>query len=166
MSLNLEGKKAIVTEVAEVAGSAKSAVAAEYRGLTAGELTRLRAEARKAGVYLRVVRNTLARRAVEKTEYECLQDTLTGPLMLAFSTEDATSAPRVMSDFAKEFNRLIIKAGAFNGKLLTPAELQRLAKMPSRNVALSMLLAVMKAPVGKLARTLAAVRDQKIAAAA
>ena len=166
MSLNLEGKKAIVTEVAEVASSAKSAVAAEYRGLTAGQLTRLRAEARKAQVYLRVVRNTLARRAVEKTEYECLQDALTGPLMLAFSTEDATSAPRVMSNFAKEFDRLIIKAGAFNGKLLTPAELQKLARMPSRDVALSLLMAVMKAPVGKLVRTLAAVRDQKAAAAA
>jgi len=164
VSLNIEAKKNIVGEVAGIASAAKSAVAAEYRGLTVGEMTQLRVDARKADVYLRVVRNTLARRAVEGSDFACLQDVLVGPLVLAFSREDPTSAPRVMSDFAKTHKSLIIKAGAFNRKLMQPAELQRLAQMPSRNTAISMLMGVMKAPVGKLARTLAAVRDLKQAA--
>ncbi|MEO7557988.1 MAG: 50S ribosomal protein L10 [Gammaproteobacteria bacterium] len=164
MSLNIEAKKNIVGEVADIANVAKSAVAAEYRGLTVGEMTQLRVDARKADVYLRVVRNTLARRAVEGSDFACLQDVLVGPLVLAFSREDPTAAPRVMSDFAKTHKSLIIKAGAFNRKLMQPAELQRLAQMPSRNTAISMLMGVMKAPVGKLVRTLAAVRDLKQAA--
>jgi len=161
VSLNIDGKKAIVAEVAEVAGSASSAVAAEYRGLSVGEMTQLRVDARKAGVYLRVVRNTLARRAVQGSGFACMQDALSGPLVLAFSRQEPGDAPRVMSDFAKEHKTLIIKAGAFNGKLITPAELEKLAKMPTRNMAISLLMAVMKAPVGKLVRTLAAVRDLK-----
>ncbi len=164
MSLNLEGKKNIVGEVASIAGTAKSAVAAEYRGLTVSEMTQLRVDARKANVYLRVVRNTLARRAIEGSDFACLQDVLIGPLVLAFSKEDPTSAPRVMSDFAKGHKNLVIKAGAFNRGLMQPAELQRLAQMPPRDTAISMLMGVMKAPVGKLARTLAALRDQKQAA--
>ena len=105
--LNLEEKKAIVAEVAEVAANAQSAIAAEYRGLTVDEMTALRKEARGADVYLRVVKNTLARRAVEGTDYACLQDTLTGPLMLAFSKEDPAAAARIFKDFAKEHEKLV-----------------------------------------------------------
>lgn len=164
MSLNLEGKKTIVEEVAEVAVNAKSAVAAEYRGMSVGEMTQLRVDARKANVYLRVVRNTLARRAVAGSDFACLQDELIGPLVLAFSRDDPSAAPRVMSDFAKTHKNLIIKAGVFNRALLQPSELQRLAQMPTRDVAISMLMAVMKAPLAKLARALGAVRDLKEAA--
>ena len=164
MTLNIDDKKRIVTEVAAIAANAKSVVAAEYRGLTVEQLTALRMGARKSGVYLRVVRNTLARRAVADTEFACLQDALVGPLLLAFSREEPGAAPKLISDFAKLNERLIIKAGAFNGKLMQPAEVDKLAKMPTRDQAISLLMAVMKAPVGKLARTLAAVRDQKQAA--
>ncbi|MDA1108027.1 MAG: 50S ribosomal protein L10 [Proteobacteria bacterium] len=166
MTLRIEDKKRIVTEVAAVAASAKSVVAAEYRGLTVEQLTALRMSARKGGVYLRVVRNTLARRAMEGTEFACLQEVLVGPLLLAFSREEPGAAPKLMSEFAKLNERLIIKAGAYNGKLMPPADLAKLAKLPTRDQAISLLMAVMKAPVGKLARTLAAVRDQKMAQAA
>ncbi|MEW6354293.1 MAG: 50S ribosomal protein L10 [Pseudomonadota bacterium] len=166
MTLNIEGKKSIVAEVAGVARRATSAVAAEYRGMTVAEMTQLRVNARKVGVYMRVVRNTLARRAVADTDFACLQEALVGPLVLAFSQEEPSAAPRVLTDFAKDHKTLVIKAGAFNGKLMKPAELEALAKMPTRNQAISMLMAVMKAPVGKLVRTLAAVRDQKQAQAA
>lgn len=164
MTLNIDDKKRIVTEVAAIAVNAKSVVAAEYRGLTVEQLTALRMGARKSGVYLRVVRNTLARRAFADTEFACLQDALVGPLLLAFSREEPGAAPKLISEFAKLNERLIIKAGAFNGKLMQPAEVDKLAKMPTRDQAISLLMAVMKAPVGKLARTLAAVRDQKQAA--
>lgn len=161
MSLNLEGKKEIVAEVTDVVGSATSAVVAEYRGLTVGEMTQLRTHARQANVYLRVVRNTLARRAVTGSDFACMQETFVGPLVFAFSRNEPSSAPRLMSDFAKDHKNLIIKAGAFNGKLMKPNELEALARMPTRDTAISMLMAVMKAPVGKLVRTLAAVRDLK-----
>lgn len=164
MTLNIDDKKRIVTEVAAIAANAKSVVAAEYRGMTVDQLTALRVGARKTGVYLRVVRNTLARRAFADTEFACLQDALVGPLLLAFSREEPGAAPKLISDFAKLNERLIIKAGAFNGKLMQPADVDKLAKMPTRDQAISLLMAVMKAPVGKLARTLAAVRDQKQAA--
>ncbi|MDP1708652.1 MAG: 50S ribosomal protein L10 [Gammaproteobacteria bacterium] len=164
MTLNIDDKKRIVTEVAAIAANAKSVVAAEYRGLTVEQLTALRMGARQNGVYLRVVRNTLARRAFADTEFACLQDALVGPLLLAFSREEPGAAPKLISDFAKLNERLIIKAGAFNGKLMQPAEIDKLARMPTRDQAISLLMAVMKAPVGKLARTLAAVRDQKQAA--
>jgi large subunit ribosomal protein L10 len=164
VTLNIDDKKRIVTEVAAIAANAKSVVAAEYRGLTVEQLTALRMGARKNGVYLRAVRNTLARRAFADTEFACLQDALVGPLLLAFSREEPGAAPKLISDFAKLNERLIIKAGAFNGKLMQPAEIDKLARMPTRDQAISLLMAVMKAPVGKLARTLAAVRDQKQAA--
>ena len=164
MTLNIDDKKRIVTEVAAIAANAKSVVAAEYRGMTVDQLTALRVGARKTGVYLRVVRNTLARRAFADTEFACLQDALVGPLLLAFSREEPGAAPKLISDFAKLNERLIIKAGAFNGKLMQPADVDKLAKMPTRDQAISLLMAVMKAPVGKLARTLAEVRDQKQAA--
>lgn len=159
MSLNLEGKKAIVAEVASVASTAKSLVAAEYRGMSVAELTALRSNARKSGVYLRVVRNTLARRALEGSDFSCMQETLTGPLLLAFSSDEPSDAPKVISSFAKDHKNLIIKAGAFNGKLMQPADVAKLAAMPSRDMAIAMLMGVMKAPVAKLVRTLAAVRD-------
>ena len=172
MPLNLEQKKVIVAEVAEIAGSAYSAVAAEYRGLTVDEMTLLRKEARNNGVYLRVVKNSLARRAVEDTEFACMQEGMTGPLVLAFSQEDPGSAARVMKDFMKEHDKMVVTMVSIGGKLLDASELETLAKMPTYDQAISMLMAVMKAPVekltrtinevpGKLVRTVAAIRDAK-----
>ncbi len=154
MSLTLEEKKAIVAEVADVAAQAHSAVAAEYRGLTVEEMTRLRVEARNQGVYLRVVKNTLARRAIEGTDFECMRDGLVGPLVLAFSKEDPGSAARLIGDFAKENDKLVVRLVALGGKLLEPSDLKAVANLPTRDQAISQLMAVMKAPVEKLARTL------------
>lgn len=175
MALNLEQKKAIVSEVAEVADKAFSAVAAEYRGLSVDEMTDLRVQARNAGVYLRVVKNSLARRAFEGTDFECMSEGLTGPLVLALSQEDPGSAARVINDFAKDNEKLEVKLVSIGGKLLDPGEIKTLAKMPTYDQAISMLMAVMKAPVeklartmnevpGKLVRTVAAVKDAKQAA--
>lgn len=172
MGLTLEQKKAVVTEVAAVAQGAHSVVAAEYRGLSVGKMMELRVQARNAGVYLRVVRNTLARRAFENTDFDCMRDGLTGPLVLAFSEEEPGAAARVMGSFAKSNEMLKIRLVAFGGKLLDPAELSKLASLPTRDEAISQLMAVMKAPITKLARTLrephaklactvAAIRDQK-----
>jgi len=172
VALTLAEKKAVVSEVAEVASQAYSAVAAEYRGLTVEEMTELRARARDGGVYLRVVKNTLARRAVEGTDFECMQDGFVGPLLLAFSKEEPGAAARLVKDFAKEHDKLVPKLVSFGGQMLAANELDRLASMPTREQALAMLMAVMKAPVeklvrtlnevpGKLVRTVAAVRDQK-----
>ena len=173
--LTKEQKEAIVAEVAIVARGAHSAIAAEYRGLSVEQMTKLRQDARNAGVYLRVVRNTLARRALTDTGYACMSDSLKGPLILAFSKEEPGAAARVMRDFAKDNDKLVVKAIALSGNLLAPGDLAALATMPTRDEALSQLLAVMKAPIGKLAstlqapvgklvRTVAAVRDQKQAA--
>jgi large subunit ribosomal protein L10 len=175
MALNMAEKQAIVAEVAEVAASAHSAIAAEYRGMTVDAMTRLRAEARNHGVYLRVVKNTLARRAVAGTDFECMQEGLTGPLVLAFSQEDPGAAARVIKDFVKDNKQMVVKLVAIGGKLLPATDLEALAKMPTRDQAISMLMGVMKAPIqklartlnevpGKLVRTLAAVRDAKEAA--
>ena len=175
MALSFAEKEAIVSEVAEVAASAYSAVTAEYIGLSAEEMTELRAKARSGGVYLRVVKNPLARRAVNGTDYECLQDSLTGPLILAFSQEDPGAAARVLKEFAKENNKLVIKALSVSGQLLAASEIDRLANLPTKEQAISMLMSVMQAPIAKLARTLnevpgklvrtvAAVRDAKQAA--
>jgi len=175
VALNLTEKQAIVAEVAEVASSAYSAIAAEYRGLTVGQMTQLRAEARKSGVYLRIVKNTLARRAVAETDFACMSDGFTGPLVLAFSREDPGSAARVIGDFAKKHDKLVVRLVSIGGKLLAPTEIDILAKMPTYEQAISLLMAVMKAPVeklartinevpGKLVRTVAAIRDQKQAA--
>ena len=175
MALDFTQKEAIVAEVAEVAKSAYSAVGAEYRGLTVERLNALRVEARKAGVYLRVVKNTLARRAVEGTDFACMGEGLKGPLILAFSQQDPGSAARVAQAFAKENEKFQVRLIAIGGKLLDPVELGTLAKMPTYEEAISQLMGVMKAPVqklaatmkevpGKLVRTLAAVRDAKEAA--
>jgi len=170
--LNLEQKKEIVAEVADVAASAQSAIAAEYRGMTVEQMTSLRKEARNAGVYLRVVKNTLARRAVEGTDFDCLKDALVGPLVLLFSQEDPASGARIVRDFTKQNDKLIVKALALSGKLMAVSDLKKLADMPTREQALSMLMGVLQAPItkfvrtlaepnNKLARTFAAVRDQK-----
>lgn len=175
MPLSLEQKKSVVANVAKAATEAHSAVAAEYRGLTVSEMTRLRNSARSGGVYLRVVKNTLARRALEGTDFECMSDELVGPLLLAFSMEDPGGAARVVKDFSKEHEELVTKLVAIGGQVYPAGELDRLAKLPSRDEAISMLMGVMKQPVekfvrtmaephAKLARTLAAVRDAKQAA--
>ena len=172
MVLRLEDKKVIVAEVAEVAAKAHSAVAAEYRGLTVAEMTELRANARKAGVYMRVVRNTLARRALENTDFSCMQEVLVGPLVLAFSKEDPGAAARLMRDFAKAHEKLIVKALSISGKLLPASQIDALANLPTREQALALLLSVMKAPITQFVRTVrepvaqfvrvaAAVRDKK-----
>lgn len=175
MALNLEQKKAVVAQVSDVASSALSAVAAEYRGLTVDEMTLLRRDARNNGVYLRVVKNSLARRAVEGTDFACMKEGLTGPLILAFSQEDPGAAARVIKDFSKEHKALEVKMLSIGGQLLAASDLDTLAKMPTYDQAISMLMAVMKAPVeklartmkevpGKLVRTVAAIKDAKQAA--
>ena len=177
MALNLEGKKALVAEVAEVAARAQSVVAAEYRGLTVGQMTELRAKARRQGVYMRVVKNTLARKALAGTSFESVGPKLKGPLVLAFSKDDPGAAARVVKDFAKANEKLVATLVSLGGQVLSAAELERVASLPTREQALSMLLGVLKAPMSKLvrtlaeppaklARTLAAVRDQKQAAGA
>jgi large subunit ribosomal protein L10 len=175
MALNLEDKKALVAEVAEVAAHAQSVVAAEYRGLTVSQMTELRARARRQGVYMRVVKNTLARKALAGTTFESVGPKLKGPLMLAFSKDDPGAAARVVKDFAKGNEKLVATLVSLGGQVLPAAELDKVASLPTREQALSMLLGVLKAPIQKLvgtlaapasqlARTLAAVREQKQAA--
>ncbi|MDZ7787626.1 MAG: 50S ribosomal protein L10 [Halofilum sp. (in: g-proteobacteria)] len=154
MPLSLDEKKAVVAEVANVASSAHSAVAADYRGLTVHEMTDLRQKARAQNVYLKVVKNTLASRAVEGTEFECMSEGLTGPLMLAFSTEDPGSAARVIKEYAKSTSRLEVRAVAIGGQVYGPAELDRVASLPTRDEALAQLAGTLRAPLDKFARTL------------
>ena len=172
MALSLEEKKAIVADVAEIANTALSAVAAEYAGLSSNDMNDLRVEARKGGVYLRIVKNSLAKRAMEGTDYECMNETLVGPMLLAFSQEDPGSAARVIKAFAKTHDALVVKSLAISGQLLGAHELDRLATLPTKEQAISMLMSVMQGPIAKLARTLnevpgkfvrtvAAIRDQK-----
>ncbi len=155
MALRLEDKKTLVKEVNAVAGDSVTAVAAEYRGLSVSEMTELRREARSAGVYLRVVKNTLARRAVEGTEFECMQDTLKGPILLAFAKDDPGAAARVIKDFAKEHDALKAVSLSAGGQLLPATDLTRLAELPTLDRARAMLLGVMLAPMTQLVRTLA-----------
>ncbi|MDJ0761322.1 MAG: 50S ribosomal protein L10 [Woeseiaceae bacterium] len=155
MALRLEDKKALVAEVSAVAGDSVTAVAAEYRGLSVAEMTALRKEARNAGVYLRVVKNTLARRAVEGTDFECMQDTLKGPLLLAFAKDDPGAAARVIKDFAKEHEALKAVSLAAGGQLMPGSDLAKLADLPTLDQARAMLLGVMVAPMSQLVRTLA-----------
>jgi large subunit ribosomal protein L10 len=179
MSLNLAEKQAVVAEVAQVAARAHSAIAAEYRGLSVTQTTNLRIKARETGVYLRVVKNTLARRAVQGTEFECLQASLVGPLILAFSQDDPGAAARLFREFLKEKanDKLIVKALAVGGQVFPASDLDRLASLPTRNEAISLLMATLRAPLDKLAqtlneipsklvRTIDAVRQQKEAEAA
>lgn len=175
MALNLEQKKAVVAEVAKAANSALAAVAAEYCGLTVEEMTDLRVKARANGVYLKVAKNTLMRRAVEGTEFECMQEQLTGPLLYAFSMDDPGAAARLVKDYAKEHDKLIARLVAVGGQVYGASELDRLSKLPTYDQAIALLMAVMKAPIekfvrtlaephAKLVRTIAAVRDAKQAA--
>ena len=175
MALSLDQKKTVVAEVSAIANESVSAVAAEYIGLTVTELTELRRNARNMGVYLRVVKNTLARKAVEGTEFECMKEGLLGPLILGFSKEEPGAAARLFEDFKKNHDKFEPKMGVIGGHLYGAADFGRLAALPNRNQSLSMLMAVMKAPVekfvrtlaephSKLVRTVAAVRDQKQAA--
>lgn len=178
MALNFAEKQTVVAEVAEVASKALSAIAADYRGLTVEQLTALRVEARKAGVYLRVVKNTLARRAIEGTDFACMKDGLVGPLILAFSLEDPGAAARVISEYIKSSNgALQVKLISFGGRLLGPEDLAMLATLPTYDQAISQLMSVIQGPTakfvrtlnevpGKLARTLAAIRDAKESLAA
>lgn len=177
MPLNLEGKKALVAEVNGVAAQATAVVAAEYRGLTVAQMTELRAKARSQGVYMRVVKNTLARKAIAGTTFEPIGPQLKGPLVLAFSKDDPGAAARVVKDFAKANEKLVATLVSLGGQVLPGTELDKVASLPTREQALSMLLGVLKAPIEKLVRTLAepqaklvrtiaAVRDQKQAAGA
>ncbi|RFF26905.1 MULTISPECIES: 50S ribosomal protein L10 [unclassified Wenzhouxiangella] len=175
MALTLEQKKAVVAEVADAAKSAHSAVAAEYRGLTVSDMTELRSKARNEGVYLKVAKNTLVKRAVEGTDFECMTEGLTGPLLFAFSMEDPGAAARLVKDYSKDNDKLVARMVAVGAELHDASELERLAKLPTRDQAIAMLMGVMKAPIEKfvrtlaephtkLVRTVAAVRDSKQAA--
>ena len=172
MPLNLEDKKVLVAEVAEVAKTALSVVAAEYRGLTVTQMTDLRAKARAAGVYMRVVKNTLARKAFAGTAFEPVGPKLKGPLVLAFSKDDPGAAARVVKAFAKDHEKLVATLVSLGGDVLSGKDLEKVASLPTRAQALSQLLGVLKAPIQKLVgtiaapnqklvRTLAAVRDAK-----
>lgn len=177
MPLNLEDKKALVAEVNAIAAQAQSVVAAEYRGLTGAQMTELRAKARAQGVYLRVVKNTLARRAVAGTPYEPIAPQLKGPLVLAFSKDDPGAAARLVKEFAKANEKLVATLVALGGQVMPGKEIDKVASLPTREQALAQLLGVLKAPIEKLVRTLAepqaklvrtiaAIRDQKQAAGA
>jgi large subunit ribosomal protein L10 len=155
MALRLEDKKQLVKEVNAVAGDSVTAVAAEYRGLSVAEMTELRKEARNSGVYMRVVKNTLARRAVEGTDFECMQETLKGPILLAFAKDDPGAAARVIKDFAKGHDALQAVSLSAGGQLLPATDLNKLADLPTLDQARAMLLGVMIAPMSKLVRTLA-----------
>jgi len=155
MALRLEDKKTFVKEVNAVAGDSVTAVAAEYRGLSVSDMTELRKEARNAGVYLRVVKNTLARRAIEGTDFECMKDTLKGPILLAFAKDDPGAAARVIKDFAKGHDALQAVSLSVGGQLLPASDRARLAELPTLDQARAMLLGVMIAPMSKLVRTLA-----------
>ena len=175
MSLSIEGKKAIVAEVSEIAANAHSVVAALYQGIESNDMNELRKKARSENVYIRVVKNSLAKRAVVGTDFECISEALSGSLVLAFSQEDPGAAGRVISDFMKENDNLQVKIVSIGGKLLAPEDIKILAKMPTKDIAISMLMSVMKAPItkfvrtlaephAKLVRTVAAVKSQKEAA--
>jgi large subunit ribosomal protein L10 len=162
--LNVEDKKAIVADVGAQLAAAQTVVLAEYRGIPVEQLTKLRASARDQGVYLRVLKNTLARRATQGTQFEPLADSMVGPLIYGISADPIASA-RVLQNFAKTQEQLVIKAGLYNGKLLDVAGVKALATIPSRDELLSQLLGVMLAPVSAMARVLGAVAAQKAAGA-
>lgn len=173
--LSQEAKQAIIAEVADVANQAPTAIAAEYSGLTVAAMTDLRTKARAADVYVRVVRNTLAKRALADTKFACMQDGLVGPLLLAFSKEDPSAVARIVRDFSKQNDKLVVKMVALEGQMLDASAVESLANLPTKDEAISKLMALMLAPVTQLARTLAAphtklvrtvaaVREQKQAA--
>lgn len=153
MALQLENKKAIVAEVSKIAANSLSVVAAEYRGLAVHEMDELRSKARKTNVHLQVIRNTLAKRAMHGTEFECLAEKLTGPLLLAFSQDTPGGAARLICDFSKEHDKLIPQAVALNGELWLGKDIKAVASLPTKDEAIAQLMSVMIAPVTKLART-------------
>jgi large subunit ribosomal protein L10 len=157
VALTLESKKQIVAEVSEVAKSATALVAAHCSGIKVPDMTQLRKEARAKGVYLRIVRNTLARRAFEGTEFACVSERLIGPMLLAFSKQEPSGAARLLRDFAKTNDKLVVQAIALSGQLLPASALESVAKLPTKDEAISQLMALMKAPVQKLVGTMAAV---------
>lgn len=165
MSLNIEDKKAVVAEIAAEVAEAQTIVVAEYRGIGVASMTQLRKQARESGVYLRVLKNTLARRAVQDTPFAGLADQMVGPLVYGIS-EDPVAAAKVLHDFAKKDDKIVVKAGSFDGKVLNAAEVAQLASIPSREELLSKLLYVMKAPLSSFARGLAALAEKKQAEAA
>ncbi|MCR4553395.1 MAG: 50S ribosomal protein L10 [Succinivibrionaceae bacterium] len=162
MALNLEDKQEIVKEVSEAAKEALSAVVADSRGVTAVKMDALRKQGREAGVYMRVVRNTLLRRVVEGTQFECIKDVLTGPSIIAFSNENPGAAARIFKEFAKKEEKFTIKGGAFEGEFISAANIDVLASLPTYEEAIARLMSVMKeAAAGKLVRVIDAVRVQK-----
>ena len=160
MSLNLEDKKAVVAEVAAQVADAQTLVIAEYRGVSVSSMTKLRAKAREQGVYLRVLKNTLVRRAVADTPFAGLAEQMVGPLVYAAST-DPVAAAKVLCDFAKTDDKIVVKAGVYDGKLLDKAEVSELAAIPGREQLLAMLLGVMQAPVSGFVRALAALAEKQ-----
>ena len=175
MALNLEQKKEVVAELANVAAKAHSLVAAEYAGLTVAQLTELRKKARQDGVFLKVAKNTLVARAVAGTEYECVKEALTGPLLFAFSKEDPGAAGRLIKDFAKTNDKLVAKVVAMGGKMYPGSHVEKLASLPTRDQALSifaglllqpatMLARVLAEPASQVARVLSQIGEQKKAA--
>jgi len=163
--LNMEDKKAVVAEVGAEIAQAQTMVLAEYRGIPVGELTTLRAQARANGVYLRVMKNTLARRAVQGTSFEALAGEMAGPLIYGISADPVASA-KVLNDFSKTQAALVIKAGSYDGKVMDAAAVKALASIPGRNDLIAMLLGVMQAPASSMARVLAAVAEKKAKEAA
>ncbi|NUE66393.1 50S ribosomal protein L10 [Snodgrassella sp. ESL0253] len=160
MSLNIETKQAAVAEIASAIANAQTMVIAEYRGISVASMTELRANARKAGVYLHVLKNTLARRAVEGTSFAGLADQMVGPLVYAVS-EDPVAAAKVLHQFSKKDEKIVLKAGSYNGELLDVAQVTELASIPSRDELLAKLLGIMQAPVSGFARALAALAEKK-----
>jgi large subunit ribosomal protein L10 len=164
LSLNLQEKQAVVAEVSAQVAQAQTIVLAEYRGIEVGDITKLRANARKSGVYIRVLKNTLARRAVQGTPFEALAVKMVGPLVYGISA-DPVAAAKVVHEFAKANEKLVIKAGSYNGKVLDKAGISALATVPSKEVLLAQLLGLLQSPVSGLARVLAAVAESKTVAA-
>jgi large subunit ribosomal protein L10 len=165
MGLNLDEKKAVVAEVSAQVAAAQTIVVAEYNGIEVAQLTKLRAQARKSGVYLRVLKNTLVRRAVAGSPFEGLATQMSGPLIYGIS-QDPVAAAKVLSDFAKTNDKMVLKAGSYAGKVLDKAGVQALAAIPSRDELLAKLLGVMKAPVSGFAVALGALAKQREEAAA
>ena len=165
MSLNRSEKEAVITEVTSLAAQAQTLVMAEYRGITVAAMTQLRANARSNGVTLSVLKNTLARRAVAGSSFEVVADQMTGPLIYGFSV-DAVAAAKVVADFAKTNDKLVIRGGAFAGKALDVNGVKQLASIPSKEVLLAQLLGLMQSPISRTARVLAALAEQRGAGAA
>ena len=160
MSLNRSEKQAVIDEVTGLAAKAQTLVMAEYRGITVADMTKLRTTARDSGVTLSVLKNTLARRAVAGSGFEVVSDQMTGPLIYSFSV-DAVAAAKVVSDFAKTNDKLVIRGGAFAGKALDVNGVKQLASIPSKEVLLAQLLGLMQSPISRTARVLAALAEQR-----